>query len=77
MGIGNHELIEHEQNNAERLGEEFIQERREEFEQFKVEVMKYYEQLVVEEFCVNHKDWGQFVLDDYTNSQTYDDDSER
>jgi hypothetical protein len=70
MGIGNHELVEHENNNAERLTEEFISEHTDEWEEFWKFHKDMYEQELREDFCVEHQEWGQFVLDDYTNSNT-------
>lgn len=70
MGIGNHELIEHEQNNFEELSADFIKERKEEFEQFLAWHIKSMTEQLEQDFCSEHKDWGQFVLDDYNNRQT-------
>ena len=77
MGIGNNELVTHEENNFEELSNAFIEQRKDEFDQYLKENLQRYMDVIAEEFCVNHEAWGEFVLDDWTNAQNYDDDSER
>lgn len=69
MSIGNHELVQHEENNAERLVEEFIKEHQDEFDEFLKEHIRYYTDALADDFCVEHEEWGKFVLDDWTNAQ--------
>jgi len=66
MGIGNHELIILEEDCFPELAEDFIQQHEEEWEEFK-QLMYGTDEERVETFCRNHEDWGDFLLEAYSN----------